>query len=100
MAALVFADREAFDGAEFFSYTAERLPHYAVPFFVRLAGEADMTTTFKLRKVDLQRDGYDPERIDDPLFVRDEASATYVPLDPENLARAGFPPFVADPAET
>ena len=30
---------------------------------------------------------------DDPLYVRDEAGATYVPYSAEALARAGLPPF-------
>ena len=37
-----------------------------------------MTSTFKLRKVELQAEGYDPTRVGDPLFVRDDAPrATY-----------------------
>ena len=39
-----------------------------------------LTSTFKLRKVDLQRDGYDPARIADPLYVRDDRTRTYVRL--------------------
>ena len=46
-----------------------------------------MTSTFKLRKVDLQREGYDPARVRDPLFVRDPAARAYVPLDAASLAR-------------
>jgi fatty-acyl-CoA synthase len=98
MAALVFRRPDDFDGASFHAYTEERLPHYAVPMFVRLASEADMTATFKLRKVDLQREGYDPGATDDPLFVRDEVSRAYVPLTEESLARAGWAPFAADPS--
>jgi len=58
-----------------------------VPLFVRLVREADVTTTFKLRKVDLQADGYDPARVPDPLFVRAEAERCYVALTPERYAR-------------
>ena len=60
---------------------------------VRVSSAADLTTTFKLRKVDLQRQGYDPRAFDDPLYVRDEAAATYVPFSPAALERAGLPPF-------
>jgi len=98
MAALVFRSPEEFDGAALFAYTAEKLPPYAVPLFVRLSAEADMTTTFKLRKVDLQREGYDPRSIGDSLFVRDEAARAYVPLSEASLARVGLAPFAADPA--
>jgi fatty-acyl-CoA synthase len=81
MAALLLRDPAAFDGRAFYEFTAERLPHYAVPLFVRLVKEADMTSTFKLRKVDLQREGYDLSSVSDPVFVRDETAGAYVPLE-------------------
>jgi fatty-acyl-CoA synthase len=96
MAALVLRDPTAFDGRAFFSHT-QKLPVYAAPLFVRLAREADLTSTFKLRKIDLQREGYDPGRVRDPLWLRDEAAGAYVPLTPESLARLGLPCFEEDP---
>ena len=86
MAALVLRDPDAFDGRAFYEFTEQRLPPYAAPVFVRLCTEADITSTFKLRKVDLQRDGYDLERVSDPIFVRDAAARTYVRLSANNLA--------------
>ncbi len=97
MAALVLRDPSAFDGRAFYAYTEERLASYAAPVFLRLVSDADMTSTFKLRKVDLQREGYDPARIDDPLFVRDPANRSYAPVTTENLARVGLRPFAGDP---
>ena len=85
MAALLLRDPGAFDAKAFYELTEDRLAHYAIPLFVRLVGKADMTSTFKLSKVDLQRDGYDLERVSDPVFVRDETQRTYVRLSPENL---------------
>jgi fatty-acyl-CoA synthase len=96
MAALVFGDTEAFDGRAFFDYTENRLPNYAAPVFVRLSRSADMTATFKLRKVDLQREGYDARGVADPLYLRDETLRAYVPLTDESLARVGLPPFEVD----
>ena len=49
--------------------------------FLRLQLEAEVTGTFKLRKVELQREGWDPAKLEDPLFVRDDAARAYVPLD-------------------
>ena len=40
----------------------------------------DVTGTFKLRKVDLVRDGLDAN---DPIYVRMDADKTYVPLTKE-----------------
>jgi fatty-acyl-CoA synthase len=80
MAALVLHPGVAFDPRAFFAFTAERLPSYARPLWVRLMDEPDVTSTFKLTKVRLQEEGYDPARVRDPLFARDEAARTYVPL--------------------
>jgi len=96
MAALVLRDRTAFDGRAFFAWVEERLASWAAPLFVRLAPEPDVTSTFKLRKIDLQRAGYDPAATADPLFVRDDAARAYVPLDAASLARLGIPPSGAD----
>ena len=86
----------AFDGRAFYAYTEQRLPSYAAPVFVRLASSADITSTFKLRKFELQRDGYDPQRIRDPLFVRDPSARDYVPVNAKNLARLSLRPFAGD----
>lgn len=93
MAALVMQPGRAFDARAFYALTGERLPHYAQPLFVRISTQADLTTTFKLRKVDLQKQGYDPRNFPDPLWVRDALNATYSPYDDTVLARLGLPPF-------
>ncbi len=95
MAALVLGDPAAFDGRAFFAWTEERLPSYAAPLFLRLAERADLTSTFKLRKLDLQRDGYDPERVAEPLYLRDSAARAYLPITSETLGRAGLPAYEA-----
>jgi fatty-acyl-CoA synthase len=88
MAAVVMAPGAAFDPADFWAHAMDRLPRYAAPLFVRVRAEADMTTTFKLRKVDLQREGWDVAVVNEPLWVRDDAAQTYVPLTPEAVVRA------------
>lgn len=93
MAAIVMQRSEAFDPKAFFQLTEARLPRYAAPQFVRVCEAADITTTFKLRKVDLQRQGYSPEMCQDPLYIRNEANATYEPYSIEVLAAVGYPPF-------
>lgn len=44
------------------------LPTYARPQFIRLLSKVDMTGTFKLKKVDLQKEGFDPSKINDSLY--------------------------------
>ena len=86
MAAMVLADPASFDGADIYELVQRSLPSYAAPVFLRVQGEAEMTGTLKLRKVDLAKEGYDPSVIKDPLYVRDDAARAYVPLTDERLA--------------
>jgi fatty-acyl-CoA synthase len=86
MAAVVLGDGAAFDGDAFYAHAARHLPAYARPAFVRLVGEMDVTGTLKQRKLALAAEGYDPGRIADPLFVRDDAVRSYVALTPARLA--------------
>ncbi|WP_369060329.1 long-chain-acyl-CoA synthetase [Caulobacter sp. 73W] len=46
------------------------LPVYARPVFVRLQPQIETTGTFKYRKIDLVQDGFDPNRIKDPIYFR------------------------------
>lgn len=96
MAAVLMQPGQQFDPQAFFEFASQRLPHYAVPVFVRVSAMADMTSTFKLRKIDLQREGYAPALLDDPLFIKDDQAGCYVPLSSEALARAGLPAFAGE----
>ncbi|MFN3535983.1 MAG: long-chain-acyl-CoA synthetase [Brevundimonas sp.] len=69
---------------KFAAFVNEQLPHFARPVFVRVARELETTGTFKYRKVDLVKDGFDPAMEDD-IHVRDEKGA-YTRLKPETYA--------------
>ncbi len=86
MAAIGFEDPSRFDGAALFAHVAKALPAYAAPVFLRLQSDFEITGTFKLRKVDLQEQGYDPSTVTDPLFLRDDQVRAYVPLSEEKYA--------------
>ncbi|MDZ3992011.1 Long-chain-fatty-acid--CoA ligase FadD17 [Pseudomonas sp. Teo4] len=94
MAAVLMQAGQAFDPQAFYRLTEARLPRYAAPVFVRVSAAADLTSTFKLRKVDLQRQGYCPAACADPLFIRDELNQTYQPYSPQVLDQVGLPAFV------
>ena len=49
-----------FDLVEFRSGLAARLPAYALPVFVRICAALDITETFKQKKQELVREGFDP----------------------------------------
>jgi fatty-acyl-CoA synthase len=85
MAALVV--EPGFDFAAFRAHLAAHLPDYARPVFLRLLPELDITATFKQKKFDLVRDGFDPGRIGDPLYFNDAERGAFVPLDAALCAR-------------
>src|SRR5262245_39514246 len=86
MAALVLEPGAAFDGVAFFGHAESHLPAYARPAFVRIVPEMDVTGTLKQRKHVLASAGYDPAGISDPLYIRDDATRSYVPLTAERFA--------------
>ncbi|HEY8616573.1 long-chain-acyl-CoA synthetase [Phenylobacterium sp.] len=69
MAALVVSPE--FDIKTLGEHVSRELPSYAQPLFIRILPELTTTGTFKLRKVDLVSDGYDPGKIKGPLFFHD-----------------------------
>lgn len=78
MAALVTA--QGFDPAPLGEKIAGNLAFFARPVFIRLRPEMEITGTFKLKKADLVKDGFDPGRIDDPLYWYNQASGRYEAL--------------------
>jgi fatty-acyl-CoA synthase len=60
---------------------AARLPRYARPVFLRIVPAIELTGTFKARKQQLVREGYDPATVGDALYFDDAARGAYVPLD-------------------
>jgi len=59
---------------------------YARPVFLRLQPEIEVTGTFKQRKVDLVREGFDPSAIADPLYWFDPLAHRYERLDAARYA--------------
>jgi fatty-acyl-CoA synthase len=85
MAAIVVDKR--FDLAEFFDHISRRLPAYACPVLIRICAALDSTETFKQKKHELARQGFDPRRVTDPLFFRDPKSGAYRPVDGASYPR-------------
>jgi fatty-acyl-CoA synthase len=69
------------DVAEFRRHLARRLPAYARPLFLRLKDRIETTTTFKQKKNELARQGFDPAATGDPIYFDDPAQQAYVRLD-------------------
>ncbi len=70
-----------FDLARFRDAIHTELAAYARPLFIRLQREMEITGTFKHRKVDLVKEGFDPQRIPDLLYFDDPVERAFVVLD-------------------
>lgn len=79
MAAILDAEK-AVDLTDLANGLKKVLPSYARPQFIRLLTKVDMTGTFKLKKLDLQKEGFDPSKIDDKLYYL-TSKGTYSILD-------------------
>ncbi|MGJ3233078.1 MAG: long-chain-acyl-CoA synthetase [Oceanicaulis sp.] len=88
MAALIVDEK--FDLQALRAHVHRELPHYARPVFVRIHTEAPSehtTGTFKLKKTDLVKEGWDPAKVDEPLYLDDHDAGAYVELTPELRAQ-------------
>ncbi|MGW8320019.1 MAG: long-chain-acyl-CoA synthetase [Thermodesulfobacteriota bacterium] len=74
---------EAFDLKALAETVREALPSYAVPKFVRFKEAFETTGTHKIKKKVLRDEGFDPNVVEDPLFVLLPEGDAYQPLTKE-----------------
>ena len=58
--ACIVAPSGGLDLASFLAAVKKQLPSYATPIFLRLVQHLDLTGTFKLKKIVMQQEGYNP----------------------------------------
>ena len=85
MAAIVIDER--FDLARLHAHLEARLPAYARPLFLRILGAMEVTATFKHKKSDLVRTGYDPSATDDAIYFNDAERGAFVRMNNALFAR-------------
>jgi fatty-acyl-CoA synthase len=76
----------SFDVTQLRDHLSRRLPAYACPVMIRICAALDSTETFKQKKQELMREGFDPCLVGDPLFYRDPTSGIYRPVDAASYA--------------
>ena len=84
MAAIVADER--LDLKRLHDQVHSELPVFARPLFIRIHehdADAHTTGTFKLRKVDLVKEGFDPSQVDEPLYFDHPEKGEYVTFTPE-----------------
>ena len=85
MASLVVNDD--FNLEKLYEYLSEQLPVYSVPVFIRISPEIEKTGTFKYKKTDLVKDGYDPNKIQDPIYYASGGDKRYINLDQDSFQK-------------
>jgi len=81
MASVVISTKiEDFDFSGLISHFRNNLPPYAIPIFLRFKSNLSITATFKFKKVEIKKEGFELENIDDPLYVMLPGESEYTPL--------------------
>ncbi|XP_072529794.1 long-chain fatty acid transport protein 2 [Salminus brasiliensis] len=80
MAAITLKEAKEFDCINTCRVITNFLPVYARPRFIRIQKSLELTGTFKMKKVKLVEEGFDPALIQDRLYFLDLDQKKYVPL--------------------
>lgn len=83
MAAITLKSGSPFDGKFLAEQLFSRLPSYAMPQFLRLRDEQETTGTFKYRKVELKKDGFNPTLLNEPTYYLKDKESGYCSLTPD-----------------
>jgi fatty-acyl-CoA synthase len=75
------------DLAAFRAHLTNRLPDYAVPLFLRIRDEMEVTATFKYTKNVFRSQGYDPAATGDLIYFNHKERREFVRLDDELYER-------------
>jgi acyl-CoA synthetase (AMP-forming)/AMP-acid ligase II len=81
MAAIVVEQTTKFDISDFLEFLNASLPKYAIPLFLRVCENLDLTGSYKIKKVKLRTEGYDITKINDKIFYLDPDQKKYIVLD-------------------
>lgn len=80
MAALTLRAGADIDWSALTRHLREKLPAYAIPLFLRLRPQEEVTGTFKYRKVELKDEAFHLAKVSDPLLVLAGKHEPYQPL--------------------
>ncbi|XP_055478904.1 long-chain fatty acid transport protein 6 [Psammomys obesus] len=83
MTSIILKPNKPLDLQKTYDQVATSLPAYACPRFLRIQDKMETTGTFKLQKLQLVEDGFNPLKISDPLYFMDNLKKSYVPLTKE-----------------
>jgi len=73
-------DSEAFNLTGLADHFQRSLPTYGVPKFIRMSTELALTPTHKIKKVDLKKEGFNPDAAGDAIYVLLPGASAYEPM--------------------
>ena len=77
---LATKDHAEFNFKSLFEILQTDLPRYAIPKFIRFLSELSTTSTFKIRKSDMKKEGFNIHKTKDPIYVYLPESSGYILL--------------------
>ncbi len=81
MANIRLPDGASFDSIAFYEYLNKQLPAFSIPVFLRISQKMETTGTFKYKKTDLKKSGFDLGKVSDPIWVCLPGEKNYQLLD-------------------
>ena len=85
MAWIQLDEGESLDRDGFARHLRDELPRYAVPRFLRIGQEAQVTGTFKHQKKALKDDGFDLDRVEDEILFLPTDADSWQPFNVDDL---------------
>lgn len=83
MAVIVAQNEIDFD--RLLQHLKRQLPIFAVPLFLRVKNQIEVTSTFKYKKLDLVKEGFDPNKVEDVIMWLDPRLGKYTQLNAESF---------------
>lgn len=83
MVSIKLYENQKLDLTQFTQFVSENLPKYAIPIFIRVKEGLEFTGTHKLRKVNLKKQGYNINIINDRIYFWNSDSIRYEVFDDE-----------------
>ena len=80
MAAIKLNQSIKFEIDDFSKFVVDVLPGYSIPMFIRIRDDLETTGPYKIKKVDLRKEAYIVNTIQDPLNFWDSSMKKYVPF--------------------
>lgn len=85
MASVILAQGRRFNQIAFYHHLKRQLPDYAVPLFVRLGQQHEVTGTFKIMKNELKKQGFRLRHEQEKIYVLIDRTLGYQQLDADLL---------------